>query len=553
VIEVNPFLSKNFAIIEFTHNFASLPFLHLDAEKFAIDQDTGFFIKKCNKNILYFPDPKKCMDSYSISTIDDILNFLQYCRTNDKLYCSLKFRELVDNQKLSAEQYFKLLDELFIAYWYMDKKNVCMELVTQISKKLTHFPGFQQYLYTNATHLVNNFDYINLLLPNNRIVIYKDNLSTEIIQEYRDRYSEHHLIFMTNTINTTQSFLTQNPVIRPEKFPINFSYIQKIMVDTKKKIGFTAGHLSERGTSTALYDYAFYNQKLLGNHSIIFYEKNHPENFPEYIALFNSQFKCYEYEKFTEIDEIIKIEHIDAMYIIKYGKRDNMMVKNCINLIHSVYVNEPHGEKYALVSRWLSEKYGNKSYVPHMINLPDHQENLRLILNIPEDAIVFGGYGGKDAFNIKFVHQTINQIVMENNNIYFLFMNFAVNTEPSERIIYLPPTIDRYQKVKFINTCDAMIHAQSLGETFGLAIGEFSSCGKPIITYSDKTAVDLNHPFNNKEHTRILGNNGIYYTNQSDLYGILTTYKKHTGINCYTEYTPEKVMEKFKTVFLEDN
>ena len=318
-------------------------------------------------------------------------------------------------------------------------------------------------------------------------------------------------------------------------------------------IGFTAVHFSERGTTTALYDYAYFNQKICGNTSIIFYKKNHRENFPEYEEKFNKEFKCYAYNDFSEIEDIIKKEEIDAFYSIKYGSRDEIMVKNCPNLVHSVYVNDYHGEKYAFVSRWLAEKHGNTiPYVPHMINLPKHNENLRKEYNIPEDAIVFGGYGGKDAFNIGFVHETINKVVEEMPNIYFLFMNFDQKTKPHSRIIYIKPTIDRHYKVKFINTCDAMIHAQILGETFGLAIGEFSTCNKPIITYLDEKPMDSQYPYANKEHLRILGNRAILYTNEKELYNIFVNFVKapDRDWNCYRDYTPEKVMEVFESVFL---
>ena len=39
------------------------------------------------------------------------------------------------------------------------------------------------------------------------------------------------------------------------------------------------------------------------------------------------------------------------------------------------------------------------------------------------------------------------------------------------------------QKVKFINTCNAMLHARSLGESFGLSCAEFAIKNKPIFTY----------------------------------------------------------------------
>jgi hypothetical protein len=44
------------------------------------------------------------------------------------------------------------------------------------------------------------------------------------------------------------------------------------------KIGFHANSLFLRGTEIALHDYAFHNQTLLNNESVVFYPKKHPIN-----------------------------------------------------------------------------------------------------------------------------------------------------------------------------------------------------------------------------------------------------------------------------------
>ena len=41
------------------------------------------------------------------------------------------------------------------------------------------------------------------------------------------------------------------------------------------KIAFHQPHLSERGTTVAMFDYAYYNEVLLNNESIIITQKNH--------------------------------------------------------------------------------------------------------------------------------------------------------------------------------------------------------------------------------------------------------------------------------------
>jgi hypothetical protein len=48
------------------------------------------------------------------------------------------------------------------------------------------------------------------------------------------------------------------------------------------------------------------------------------------------------------------------------------------------------------------------------------------------------------------------------------------------QIKFLPGTYDLEEKSAFVNACDAMIHARSGGETFGLAISEFALENKKI-------------------------------------------------------------------------
>ena len=61
-----------------------------------------------------------------------------------------------------------------------------------------------------------------------------------------------------------------------------------------------------------------------------------------------------------------------------------------------------------------------------------------------------------------------------------------------------------------------MIHARLEGETFGLAIAEFSVANKPVITYSKSK---------DKEHLRILKNSCIKYGDENDLMCILKSIR----------------------------
>ena len=81
----------------------------------------------------------------------------------------------------------------------------------------------------------------------------------------------------------------------------------------------------------------------------------------------------------------------------------------------------------------------------------------------------------------------------------------------SKNIIHLDKSTDLMYKTEFINTCDVMLHARFDGETFGLAIGEFSTRNKPIITSR----------IGNLEHVKILKDKGFYYHDSESLISIL--------------------------------
>ncbi len=306
------------------------------------------------------------------------------------------------------------------------------------------------------------------------------------------------------------------------------------------KIAFHSNQLGIRGTEVALYDYALGNRDILGNESIIISDAN-----ADLTSLdkFKTQFPVYLYNDFSEVESIIYNENIDAVYWIKAGFNDGKLVNNAKNLIHSVFKhNDVHGDVYAYVSEWLSDEMSNGKlpYVPHMVNLPKHNLDYREPFGL-KDKFIIGWYGG-DNFELPFSKQAVIDVAKEREDVVFLFMNCTPFTSESN-IYFIKGTTNLDEKVAFINTCDAMIHSRERGETFGLTVAEFSTFGKPIITYS-------NSPERN--HINILGDNGIYYTNYNDLYKILSEINSSVkGYNCYTDFTPEKVMNKFKEVFLD--
>ena len=311
------------------------------------------------------------------------------------------------------------------------------------------------------------------------------------------------------------------------------------------KIAFWDNQLCERGTTVALYDYAYYNKYLLNNESIIIYNTTRPENDYDVIEKFKKEFEVYGVSNFMYADDILKKTKCDILYIIKAGENEGQISKIIKTVVHCVFnCNQPHGDIYASIAPWVHNNNNKYPYVPHMIKLPDNDNNLRKNLNIPEDATVYGRHGGYEQFDIPYVHNIVYNVAKNFSNIYFIFVNTKKFCPDLPNIIHIDKIIDLNKKVEFINTCDAMMCGRSDGEVFSLSQGEFSFKNKPIITTRIGYEGDVH----------LLGNKAIWYDN-TNLYNILISFNrieaKNYDWNAYKEYTPEKVMKKFKEVFID--
>lgn len=318
------------------------------------------------------------------------------------------------------------------------------------------------------------------------------------------------------------------------------------------RVGFDIGIASLRGTHIAIYDYAINNLQILGNESIVFYEKSEQQN-TAVLNKFKNSFELIPYESLAQLNSLAEKNRIDRFYLIKSGEKDSYCLESVPNLVHAVFpqsFEQMHGDIYAFVSNWLSNECSNNKipYVPHMIDLPDHNQNFREKLNIPLNATVFAYYGGADSFNLAFVRDEIQKTIYKNNRIYFIFMNIP-SFVSHPQAIFLPGSSDLHHKVKFINTSDAMIHARGIGESFGIACGEFSIRNKPVITYALSPQ---------RSHIQILGSKALLYRGPKELTRIFTEFdvnwSKSQDWDCYSSwFSPLPVMSKFNKVFLESD
>ena len=315
------------------------------------------------------------------------------------------------------------------------------------------------------------------------------------------------------------------------------------------KIAFHDNSLCLRGTTVAIYDWAYWTRHYLGVDPIIMYNLNNQFNDDGVIKKFSKEFPVFGYSDRSQIDSILSKNNCDAFLMEKGGSPDGVISsvsKNLVNAISGHWKpNWIHGDVYAMGSKWLS-KITNYTipYVPYMVDLPNVDEDMREELGIPKDALVIGRNGGSDTFDIPFVKQAIQVVLNERKDIWFVFQLTDKFIE-HERVIFLPGSSDMNTKVKFINTSDAMLHARYVGESFGLSCAEFSIRNKPVITFEKSPE---------RNHIDTLDDKGIYYENYSDILHILKNLDK-TEINslewnCYQDYTPEKVVQKFKEVYL---
>ena len=315
------------------------------------------------------------------------------------------------------------------------------------------------------------------------------------------------------------------------------------------KIAFLENKLTLRGTSINLYEYAHYNETILGNESIIITRPY------DYVILsdtydmdnslaydkFNKRFKVFYYYDKLDIVKILIENQIDVVFISKSGNaNDGLVFNSCKSIIHCVFETQfPHGTIYTCISDYLNIIHNtNIPVLPYIVRVHDTNENLKKELEIPEQALVFGTYSGLDCFNIQYIRDTVIDVASHNPNIFFIFMNIYEFGPKLQNVKFLKGTDDMEYKRKFINTCEAMIYGRYEGETFGLACGEFSLCNKPVIARKTKSGSEVH----------ILKDKIILHDNSEELKNILLNWDKFkidVSDNGYKQFTPENVMKIF--------
>ena len=319
-------------------------------------------------------------------------------------------------------------------------------------------------------------------------------------------------------------------------------------------LAFWSNQMGERGTEVAMYDYADFAERCLGLTSWIV----HPRGQPHVVAKFRRRFgtRCLEVDGFDHVGPALVSRGIARLYVIKEGTPHvpsvRFLPRSVRALVHCVFhAKEPHGEIYAKISPCVD---GDAPVVPHIVRPRDpHGPDMRNQLGIPPGAIVFGRHGGLETFSVDFARDAVVEVATARRDIYFVFLNTYPMHELLPNIIYLERTSDEEEVARFIRTCDAMLHARSGGETFGLACAEFSAHNRPVLTSSVHD--DYGH---GRMHLDVLATNAncppYFYRDHVSLVALLMGFKKQHAasldFNAYRAFEPARVMTIFEKVFL---
>ena len=233
--------------------------------------------------------------------------------------------------------------------------------------------------------------------------------------------------------------------------------------------------------------------------------------------------------------------------------------------VHAVFSShDPHGTSYAAISQEISSLQcvhddNHSMYVDYIVDTSPEEITMnvtkiridkRVELGIPDDALVLCRHGGRDTFNIDFVRESVHALVSIDERVHVVLMNTAPLARKHARIHEVKGESTTEGKAKFFALCDAMLHARADGETFGMAVAEFSLRNKPVITYNGENLRGYL-----RAHVNILGDKAIYYRDISSLNAIVdqlvTEGVPKRSWDAYSSYTAERIMPKFERYLIE--
>lgn len=265
----------------------------------------------------------------------------------------------------------------------------------------------------------------------------------------------------------------------------------------------------------------------------------------------------------------------DAMYVQHLSAGSHAFVRAVEQagipvMFHCMgWCNVKQGSTYAVNSEWAAKRFNTGPVVRFGVSAcpkpePGAAEALRATHNISASDKLLCYMGGEDSFNIKWV---IDQLFASVEKV-----DDWMRTMPSLHLMFMPKlprgvaqharfhtnpfSARTSDKAAFYAACDAMIHSRSNGESFGLAVAEFSSCNRPVITQGKKATTAGYET----AHLDMLGSKAWTYTAHdkgsliAQMRRLVDTPKEtleRGDWNAHAQNEPSQLMrDKFHTVFI---
>lgn len=363
------------------------------------------------------------------------------------------------------------------------------------------------------------------------------------------------------------------------------SYAENITLsDEKVRVVFHSHQLGNRGTEVALFDYGMWLEIFFNAEAHFAFPypgwtpiqespfKKFTHSFPGRVHLVHANMLDYpSYRK--ALDDIILHVQADALYRTELqnpGYEVSAVVPTFVHEVFNCSISRRMGDKYKAISTFVQSNLGKgcTGVVPYMVWLPECNregtgKDLREELGIPKDAFVFAWYGGHDAWDPKTTDIVKQVAIARKDQVVFLLQNFPpvefLKLNHLSNVIFVPSSSSMISKCRFLQTADAFLHTRLLGETFGLAVAEFSLQGKPTIT---------NYNAQHRFHLETLGSHSFIYRTYEELLQIMMLMDRnvvmkffpqsiHNGqtVNklstLYSEFSPCRVMKRFNDEFFD--
>ena len=162
---------------------------------------------------------------------------------------------------------------------------------------------------------------------------------------------------------------------------------------------FHSNQLCERGTETALFDYAIGNENILHNKSFIVIPDGKILCKERYES-WQRRFEIFTYKTKEDLHSIIEDNSIDLLYEIEAGDQLNPVYEDIgIPLfVHAVFTTScRHGDFYVPIHSFLNKKF-NTAYpvLPHICRKRETtSDKIEVELSLPNDRIyTYGCIGG---------------------------------------------------------------------------------------------------------------------------------------------------------------